>query len=885
MDPPVSTFWAKLRPYGGSQVEAWHTLEAHAADVAACTEALLQRSLLRRRLARLGDQNHLTEIQVERLSALAALHDLGKFNVGFQNKKLKNPPFTAGHVGEALTAFGHQAGMKIGQALQLETMQDWGVSEYTFEDLLVTALGHHGRPVAPGGQPTPGAWEPTEELNPFEGIADLRRSIEAWYPAAFRGNGPPLPEHPGFQHAFNGLLTLADWIASNESFFPFAQRDGPPRIDFARDRAEEALQYMGLDPAPSRDGLIDRPPSFDQVWEFPPRPAQQLFEDLAVPEGPSLSILEAPTGSGKTEAALIRFLKLFSTGAVDGLYFALPTRAAATQIYGRVRSAVERVIPDPRKRPPVVHAVPGYLDDEAKPALLEDRAALWSDDDRHWRYRSWASERPKRYLAGTVAVGTIDQVLLSALKVDHSHLRATSLLRHLLVIDEVHASDVYMSRVTEEVLKRQLAAGGHAMLMSATLGERARHRYTRLVAGTRDEQEPLEEARGKPYPVVHQLEAQVESTCHPLTPIDLSRKEVQVEILDAMDTPDRIARHALAAADVGARVLVIRNTVSGCRNTQKALERRAGRGEEDRLFRCEGLVAPHHSRFARPDRVLLDQAVERFFGRETTESSLVLVATQTVEQSLDIDADLLITDLCPADVLLQRIGRLHRHRRDGRPSGFDQPRVVVLVPPHPDLGHHIAERGQHAGRAWGPHGIGTVYEDLRILEATWQELRERSTLTLPDDSRELVEAATHPTALAEITEDHDGAWSRHAQTMNGIRRAEAGIADLNLADWSARFGSRDSLFPDDPGERIKTRLGEGNRRAVLPEPVVGPFGEAIEELTVPAWMAGEPPGREQVELLEAGREVIAFQFGSHHFRYDRLGLLQLEPNGDGGASE
>lgn len=878
MDPPIHSFWAKLTPYRGDEVEGWHPLPAHAADVAACTEALLKRSILRTRLARLGGLAKLTDVQIERLCVLASLHDLGKYNIGFQNKKLRRPPFTAGHVGEALAAFGTEAGVRIGKALRFGTMVGWGTNTTTFEDFLVTALGHHGRPEPPGRRPTPGAWEPTEELDPFEGLEDLRNSVEDWYPAAFDGDQDPLPDSSRFQHAFNGLLTLADWIGSNKRFFPYAEEDAP-RIGFARERATEALAHIGLDPERTRGGLIDRPPAFQEVWTFEPRPAQRKLEKLPTDEDGSVSILEAPTGSGKTEAALIRFLRLFSAGYVDGLYFALPTRSAATQMHERVKTAIDRVMPHVEVRPPVVLAVPGYLaDDELETELLDDPGALWPDSDRRWEYLTWASERPKRYLAGTVAVGTVDQVLLSALKVDHSHLRAAALLRHLLVVDEVHASDPYMSSLLESVLERHLAAGGHALLMSATLGERARHRYLDRINDGNDDRRPLKEAREVPYPVVLHAEKGAAPVTDPVASIGLSERDVEVELLRIMDRPAEIADRVLEAGDEGARVLVIRNTVRGCRTLQKAIERNGHGPDDRRLFRCGSTPAPHHSRFASPDRALLDEAVEEVFGKDSCQRGIVASATQTVEQSLDIDADLLVTDLCPADVLLQRIGRLHRHERANRPPGYRRARVLVLVPESRQLGQYIEQRGEHAGHAAGPHGLGTVYEDLRVLAATWSELRDRSSISLPADNRGLVETATHPEALERIVEKRGGAWVEHGQTMDGVRRAETGLADLNLADWSVRFGDRRSLFPDDPGERIQTRLGEGDRRAVLSEPVAGPFGREVEEITIPAWMAPEAAEEGDADVLRDEDGDIVFQFGSNRYRYDRLGLRPSEPS-------
>ena len=174
---------------------------------------------------------------------------------------------------------------------------------------------------------------------------------------------------------------------------------------------------------------------------------------------------------------------MYEAELVDGIYFALPTRSAATQIHDRVRRFVDSAFPEGH-RPDVFLAVPGYsheADDEN--STLQDYPVWWDqalDDDIHGR--RWAAERPKRYLAAQIAVGTVDQAMLAALKVRHSHMRAACLARNLLVVDEVHASDTYMGTILRALLEAHLGAGGHAVLTSATLGSIARRRW--LTAGT-----------------------------------------------------------------------------------------------------------------------------------------------------------------------------------------------------------------------------------------------------------------------------------------------------------------------------------------------------------------------------------------------------------------
>ncbi len=599
---------------------------------------------------------------------------------------------------------------------------------------------------------------------------------------------------------------------------------------------------------------------------------------LAVPLAPagSTTLLESETGSGKTEAALAHFLRLFEAGLVDGLYFALPTRSAATQMHRRITAAARQAFEQP---PPVVLAVPGYLRvDDMQGRRLAPFEVLWLDsNEERVRHRAWASENSKRYLAGTIVVGTVDQILLSSLAVSHAHLRATTLLRQLLVVDEIHASDTYMGRILEDVLTRHARSGGHALLLSATLGGEARARL--LNPAGRHTRPTLPEAVATPYPLVSHAGGGARPTvvCH-----DAPARIVRIEPRPWTSDPSPIATAAVAAAERGAKVLVIRNTVVDCVNTQHALEQEArARGRADLLFTCEGVPAPHHARFASDDRHALDEHLEARIGRSRGRGGCVVIATQTVQQSLDIDADLLVSDLCPVDVLLQRIGRLHRHHRP-RPDGFADPVTIVTVPSERDLGTLIGPKGI----ARSGHGIGTVYPDLRVLEATWRLVERRREWRIPTDNRLLVEHGVHSEVLADIVREGGSKWQNHGIQIDGSTRGMARSAELNLVDWSLPY--YDTAFPESGDQRISTRLGEGDRRVVIQEAPPGPFGKTVRELALRAdWVAGVPSDVEFAERLEASGESIAFWFGHRRFVYDRFGLrpyqqtLQDEAADDG----
>jgi CRISPR-associated endonuclease/helicase Cas3 len=454
--------------------------------------------------------------------------------------------------------------------------------------------------------------------------------------------------------------------------------------------------------------------------------------------------------------------------------------------------------------------------------------------------------------------------------VGHAHMRATALLRHLLVVDEVHASDSYMTRILEAVLGHHLAAGGQALLMSATLGAAARYRL-QAAGASRPALPGLDAACMAPYPAITTRALGAAPEVIGVASVDPD-KRVRVRLEPWMDEPQTISEQALASAAAGARILVLRNTVSGCIATQQSLEQAASAlGRLDLLWTCDGVQAPHHSRFAKEDRERLDQSIEKFFGKQSPSAGCVAVATQTVQQSLDLDADLMLTDLCPMDVLLQRLGRLHRHRGRPRPSGFEAPAAIVLTPAERDLGPLI----QKGGEAFGKHGLGAVYDDLRILETTWQALEDRAELAIPSMNRELVERTTHPEALARVVEGRGPSWRAHQQWVEGTSAADRALAGLNLVDRSKPFG--EAAFPSkDLGRRIQTRLGEDDRLAEFEAPFAGPFGRSVRVLTIPVHQAKGIPADARPVVLRTGTGTVEFSLGERSYRYDRLGLRPLD---------
>ena len=768
--------WAKSQPRDGYPKRI-HLLEHHLADVGACFEALVAQPTIRDRLATAGGLRVIDDSTAARLALFAALHDIGKVNMGFQTQIWEPRYLQGGHqirpAGHTLDLTPVLSGEDDATSSWFFDALDWWDEAMSWDDqggetvcaLFVASLSHHGQPLQLEGlrEPNPSIWRRQYGLEPAECVRHVGRLVGRWFEAAWKPGAPPLPSVPAFQHMFLGLCNLADWIGSNEKWFPFCADRDENYIDRARRQARAAISTIGLDISRQRAAMRGGLPGFTWLFEFDPNSIQRRAAKDISPDD-RLIIIESETGSGKTEAALWRFANMYDRGLVDGLYFALPTRAAATQLHRRVNRFAERMFPE-EHRPEVVLAVPGYLKAGAITGRhLPEYEVQWDDHpDDATRGRRWAAETAKRYLAAQIAVGTVDQAMMAALKVKHAHMRAACLARNLLVVDEVHASDAYMRRILRSLLETHLGTGGYAMLMSATLGSDARVEWLSAGRSCPKDGMPLDVATNSPYPAF----SSVVSDCERVGGNN-REKNVDIEAVPLMHDFDRVAEMALQAARAGAKVLVVRNTVDYAVETQQAVDRAAMGRDRGLLFDCEGRPTLHHGRFAAADRRLLDDEVEKRLGKDRDSNGAIVVGTQTLEQSLDIDADLLITDLCPADVLLQRIGRLHRHQRTDRPKAYAEPRSVVLVPEGEDLSM-LLKRGQNPN-GLGPHGH--VYEDLRILEATRRLIAESGHWSIPKMNRCLVERATHPEALETIVEEKGDDWRIHANAVTGGELAE-----------------------------------------------------------------------------------------------------------------
>ena len=486
-----------------------------------------------------------------------------------------------------------------------------------------------------------------------------------------------------------GFCSVSDWLASrcDEINFSFQHEPEPLEEYFERKLVEDVqrvFKYSGVAGTTKSFGGIRTLLPGSAV----PRPLQARIEQLPLAHG--LIIIEASTGSGKTEAALAHAWRLLAAGLADSLIFALPTQATANAMLGRLEGLACKLFEDS----PNLLLAHGSARFNKEFAELKRRGVGDKEEPDGWsQCGAWLAESRKRVFLGQIGVCTIDQVLLSVLPVKHRFVRSFGLGRSVLIVDEVHAYDAYMYGLLEEVLRQQRLAGASAILLSATLpaGQKMQLRNV-----WDPQKEGIDDAIA-PYPLISWTGTYGEQPVN-LTDDNLPESfEVLSECMRLEKLkPDEELLHRIAkAAEGGAQVAVICNLVNDAQQVAQSL-REISAAPVD-LF---------HSRYRFKDRQEIENRVIRLYGPKGFRNhGRVLVATQVVEQSLDVDFDWMITQICPADLLFQRIGRLHRHRHNMRPIAFTEPICTVLVPLDSDYGY-----------------TGKIYANTRVLWRTEQML-------------------------------------------------------------------------------------------------------------------------------------------------------------------
>jgi len=790
------SYWGKARPNDVSG-PAYHLLAYHSLDVAAVGSVLLRRDeQMRRRLV--------TKTGIDERSFLSlvtfflSLHDLGKFAEGFQNIRpdlfltLRGHGSTKGYTGrhDSLGNLIWQ-GMIWPKGWEEGWLRFGDGEKYDWECLslpwMQAATGHHGAPPQLLFRGIP--LTVTSQFDREALAASLmfaHKLAEFFLPDCLQtftwSDGlEGVFKHTSWQLA--GLAVLSDWIGSNILHFPY-RIDVMPLAEYwtkyALPQAEVAVQASGvLPPPPSRQtGMRVLFPEIEE-----PSPLQEYVSSCEIPLGPQLFILEEATGSGKTEAALTIAHRLMAAGLAEGIFMALPTMATANAMYERLERAYQRMYDGTEPASLVLahskrHLAARFQESLGLERQSRDQNYTSDDETASSRCVTWLADNRKKALLAAVGVGTVDQALLAVLPVRHQSLRLLGLGRSALIVDEVHAYDPYMHTLLRNLLRFHAAQGGSAVLLSATLP-----RKTRLELAN-----SFGQALGcSPF--------SLEKTDYPLATHVSFRSAAEVLIKSRSNTERTVITemvHEEATVEERLRLALrsgqcacwIRNTVDDAVIAYRRLAKDLG-DENVILF---------HARFAMGDRLAIEANVLRLFGPKSKledRAGKILVATQVVEQSLDLDFDFMVSDLAPVDLLIQRAGRLHRHDRGDRGKTI----LLVLAPP-------LREK---PGRNWYadlfPRGA-YVYPSHGQLWLTARLLTAMGQFRMPNDARGLVEAVFGEEQQDEIPQ---GLRARD-RDADGKAKAAKSLAWLNGLSIDVGYASTSNQWDEDT--KTPTRLGD-----------------------------------------------------------------------------
>lgn len=712
----MQLLWAKLKD---EEPAVFHPLLCHSLDVAAVVRALWDVSMPR--ASRTFIRHHLGLSEDEHalawLSFWAALHDLGKCSPTFQCRS----SYHQQRLREAGFAFPPPALQPIHHSiitrLELPTVLKEALPEaqHLPEDVtnaLACCLGgHHGqfhriphpKPVTQVGQD---AWA-QGRCALAERLATLLQIRDVPAPLGLHST-----DHP-FLAMLTGLIPVADWIGSDERFFPFTPNVGDEAAyaTEAQSRARNALAAFGWSEW--------QPPTTPMRFELLTgnklrRPMQatvvRLADDL---REPGLVLIEAPTGEGKTEAAIYLADHWNRLLGQRGVYVAMPTQATANAMHQRFRDDYllrrypecppnlrllhgQALLAAQREQP--LSAGQVYGEDETAPA---EGAALVASD--------WFGYR-KRGLLGPLAVGTVDQALMSVLQTRHGSVRLFGLASKTVIFDEVHAFDAYTSELIERTLAWLSALDCCVVLLSATLPASRRAALIAAYGG-----DPAATSAA-PYPRITTVGPGKTETLHfeATAQPDICLRWVSGTIEDMLTKLEPLV------ADGGC-VGWVCNTVASSQNTYRALaDAFTGRDVDVRLF---------HARYPTEERARREADAVCGFGKDKSQRprASILVATQVIEQSLDLDFDLLISEVAPVDLLLQRAGRLHRHAETSCPSWLSERELWLLQPDSDSSGAPT-------------FGDSTYVYGESLLLRTWLALAQQERIRVPEGVENLIEA-------------------------------------------------------------------------------------------------------------------------------------------------
>lgn len=694
-------YWGKAFPTD-EQHPQYHLLPYHCLDVAAVARCWWEASQSLR-------QQFTKVMQADEEQAKAwvlffvALHDYGKFDVRFQRKAPKThqqvqPDFDKDLIdigGFTIKKYAHgEAGFSL---FYRDFQADFGWNEYEvdlweqWQPYLAAVMGHHGALPSKPDYPIL-----VKDIDADSSIINFDLSARRQWvlalenlflaPAQLSLQSPL----PNFQQLITGFCSVCDWLGSKaeDNYFTYQSTTITESSDDIEDLkiyfekrlviANKLIQESGLlgevKKYSSVQALLDKKNS--------PRQLQTLVDSLPLKTG--LTLIEAPTGSGKTEAALAYAWRLLDKQLAGSIVFALPTQATSNAMFDRLIQMASVLFGD-NPNAVLAHGKANFNDTFWQLKQTANRITVQSEDkekEANIQCSQWLGSSRKRVFLGQIGVCTVDQVLVSVLPVKHNFVRGFGLGKSVLIVDEVHAYDLYMMGLLHEVIAQQKQSGGSVILLSATLPSCQKQ----VLLKAWDYLESLNEQAQ--YPLITHCDSENQMTAFVLAKNQMPHSysvAVETVAIPELLPDDSIKEAMLKAAKQGAQVVFICNLVDVAQKLADDLRQLVkDLPETERVA-----IALFHARYRFCDRQDKEKNVLDWFGKEGhRETGRILIATQVVEQSLDLDFDWMLTQLCPVDLLFQRLGRLHRHKRDNRPEGFEDPRCTVLIPDNEDYGLH-----------------------------------------------------------------------------------------------------------------------------------------------------------------------------------------------------
>lgn len=684
-----SAFWAKKQDSAGKF--QWLSLAQHLEDTRQIARLLWMRWLSegQRRciIASLSQPDE--EVAANIVGFLGAIHDIGKATPAFQIKPgFVNSPDLDAMLIEMLEGEGFSALRSVRLANPEKSPHalagQYLLSEYGVREDIASVVGaHHGKPVDDSnriqnqGAYSSNYYQVEDAHHPiYQKWKDAQRSIFEWALQISEFDSVsslPSIQQPG-QVLLSGLLIMADWIASNETYFPLVSLQ-TTEIDNQQARMENGFSKWLEDASYPWDAQFNTPYAlYKNRFNFAPRNVQSVFaEVIENTKNPGIFILEAPMGLGKTEAALVGVEQLAQKTGRSGLFFGLPTQATSNGMFPRINAWLRKVGEDD--------------DNQFGLRLLHGKAALNPDFDNLIKksaaqnvnidgetngsvtVNAWFSGRKTASLDDFV-VGTVDQFLMVALKQKHLALRHLGFSKKIVVIDEVHAYDAYMSQYLYQAVRWMGAYGVPVIILSATLpAERRGNLIEQYLRGAgykpKDCIRPPDGLETEAYPLITYSDGGVMKQECAFEPI--KSKTVQIIRYESKDILPIIPLVSDLYREGGVIGIIV-NTVDRAQQFAAACSEQFGVENVSLL----------HSSFIATDRINKETELIKTIGKDGERPlRKIIIGTQVIEQSLDIDFDVLISDLAPVDLLIQRAGRLHRHDR-ARPQKHETPVLYVL---------------------------------------------------------------------------------------------------------------------------------------------------------------------------------------------------------------